>query len=82
MNTDAVSTMMFSCFFCGGRFRFGNHIYNGQHIARYQVTVCRSCYDGNWDGWAPRYETRLIAHLQDKAISVPARNAKGWLPRD
>jgi hypothetical protein len=32
------------------------------YIARYDISVCRACWDGNWDGWARNYETRIIEH--------------------
>lgn len=74
--------IMCSCSLCGRQFQFGPHRYDGKHIPRYQITVCMSCWDGNWDGWAPHLEERLIAHLQQKGIPIPERNAKGWLPRE
>ena len=70
------------CFCCGTEFQFGPHIYDGKHIPGYGITVCRACYEGNWDGWAPHYEVLVLAHLKNKGIEPPARNSKGWLPRD
>lgn len=75
------SAMMYRCFTCGGEFQFGPHIYNGKHIAAYNLTVCLSCYDGNWDGWAPHCEAKILAHLKDNDLKAPARNEGGYLPR-
>lgn len=77
--TDKV---ILSCFMCFKEFQLGPNTYEGRHIAAYNVTVCSICYQVNWDGWAPAYEPRLINHLSSEGISVPARNAKGRLPRD
>ena len=70
------------CFFCGRKFQFGPHRYEGKHIARYRVSVCDGCYKGNWDGWAPDFEAKLLPYLQEKGMPIPERNEKGWLPRD
>jgi hypothetical protein len=70
------------CFMCDTDFRMGAGVYNGKYIGRYQISVCNGCWAGNWDGWAPHYEARLIAHLEVLGIPVPKRNAKGWLPRE
>lgn len=72
---------MYRCFTCGGEFQFGPHVYDGRHIAAYDMTFCMGCYGGNWDGWAPRYEPRILAHLKDKGLEAPARNEGGYLPR-
>jgi hypothetical protein len=71
-----------SCATCGKKFRSGVHQYDGKHIARYQLDVCTSCYDGNWDGWNPRFEAGLLNHLAEKGMPIPAHNEKGLLPRD
>ncbi len=74
--------IMISCDICGASFQYGPHIYNGKQIKSYQLTVCKNCWDGNWDGWGPGTEQNLISHLQDKGIPVPNRNKNGWLPRE
>jgi hypothetical protein len=73
---------MVRCFMCGSEFQMGPHRYDGKHIPRYKIDVCRACYDGNWDGWAPHCEERLIEHLEKEGISIPKRNKRGWIPRD
>jgi hypothetical protein len=79
MDTNGV---MFRCDLCNNEFQFSPHRYDGKHIPRYQVTVCMSCWNGNWDGWAPHLEQRLISHLNRNVLPIPERNSKGWLPRD
>lgn len=70
------------CDLCGSEYQFGPHTYDGKYIERYQLGVCRPCYEGNWDGWAPDYEEKILNHLKNKGLPVPERNSKGWLPRD
>ena len=72
---------MFDCQMCGREFQFGHHIYDGKFIPAYQLHVCQTCFEGNWDGWAPHHESRLIARLKAKGIEVPKRNREGYLPR-
>ena len=67
---------------CGRQFQMGPHRYDGKFISRYQISVCRACYEGNWDGWAPHWEQHLVAHLKKNKLQIPEPNAKGWLPRD
>jgi hypothetical protein len=74
--------IMYPCFMCGHSFQFGPHRYDGHHIARYKISVCSGCWAGNWDGWAPHYEAKLLAHLEEQGLPIPDRNAKGWLPRE
>jgi hypothetical protein len=78
----ATDKFMFKCATCGQEYQMGPHQYDGKHVSLYQITVCTTCYEGNWDGWAPHYEERLIAHLKDKGLPIPRRNDKGWLPRE
>lgn len=73
---------MQTCGLCGTSFQFGTGVYDGKHIARYQLTVCRGCWEGNHDGWAKWLETKLVAHLNAKGIQIPERNAAGWYPRE
>ena len=73
---------IYQCDLCGSEYQFGPHKYDGKYIRRYELNVCKSCYDGNWEGWGPHCEERLIAHLKQKNIPIPEKNAKGWLPRD
>lgn len=70
-----------TCQMCGSKYQMGRHIYEGKHIAAYDLDVCKGCYEGNWDGWAPHYEERLVSHLKEKGIQIPKRNEKGLYPR-
>jgi len=82
MSQSGKHAMVFNCFFCGGRFQFGPSLCDGKHIKRYKISVCSACWSSNWDGWSPRVEERLLAHLVTEELPVPERNEKGWLPRD
>jgi hypothetical protein len=73
---------LFECEMCRASFQMGPHRYDGKHIQSYNLTVCKSCWEGNWDGWAPHREAKLIKHLNAKGMPIPPRNAKGWLPRE
>ena len=73
--------IMETCDICGAGFQMGPHIYNGKFVAAYQVSVCKPCFEGNWDGWAPHFEQTLEAHLKAKGIPFPRRNAAGYYPR-
>jgi hypothetical protein len=79
MTDDKV---MIPCDLCGTKFQTGPHRYDGKWIRRYQLSVCMPCYEGNWDGWGPIAEAKLLPHLRSKGIDVPERNLKGWIPRD
>lgn len=70
-----------NCQLCHASFQFGPHIYRGKVISSYKLTLCDSCYAGNWDGFAPHYEPLLEAHWEKESIPFPARNAKGYYPR-
>lgn len=78
----APNPITYPCFTCGGEFRFGPHVYDGHHIGAYQINVCRPCWGGNWDGWTPRHESKLLARLRELSLPIPTRNAAGYLPRD
>ena len=71
-----------TCELCGSTFQFGPGRYDGKHIAAYNLTVCQGSYVGNWDGWAPHYESKILDHLKAKGLPVPKRNSQDLLPRD
>ena len=73
---------IFTCDVCGGGFQFGQHVYGGKYIPKYQITVCNGCYSSNGDGWAPKFWPAVTRRLTERGLPIPARNAKGWLPRD
>ena len=70
------------CFMCDNEFLMGPDRYDGKFIRSYKINVCRICYNGNWDGWCPDFEDRLIEHLNKENLPIPERNEKGWLPRN
>lgn len=74
--------LMMNCDLCGARFQFGPNRYAGNFVERYQMLVCRTCWEGSWDGYGPFYEAKILAHLEEKGLPVPERNAEGWLPRE
>ena len=74
--------VIYRCEVCGQQFQYGPHVYNGKFIATYQIMVCSGCYTGNWDGWAPQFEAAVTRKLTEQGLPIPARNPKGWLPRD
>ncbi len=73
--------MVLDCGVCRRAFQFGPGRYDGKYIALYELTVCKTCWDGNWDGWSPEAEIVIQKHLEVKGLEVPLRNEKGWLPR-
>jgi len=76
-------TFMFQCAVCGSRYQHGPHRYEGHALKLYgKIFCCDICWRGNHDGWAPDHERVLLGVLKEKGLSVPARNAKGLLPRD
>lgn len=73
---------MTTCDVCGKSFQFGPHRYEGRRNQTYDIMVCGTCHDGNWDGWAPHFEAHVTKRLVEQGRPIPARNAKGWLPRE
>ena len=75
--------LMFKCDVCGASYQHGPHRYEGHKLNLYGgLFVCDTCWQSNHDGWAPHYEKILLAHLKEKGLPVPQRNAKGFLPRE
>ena len=68
------------CDVCGSIFQYGRHLYAGRWLIRYQLLACDDCLRGNWDGWGPMAEPKILDHLMSKGLPEPARNEKGWLP--
>jgi hypothetical protein len=74
--------VIYRCEVCGQEFQYGPYVYNGKFIPAYQIMVCSGCYASNWDGWAPQFEAAVKRKLTEEGLPIPARNPKGWLPRD
>ena len=79
MTTKKVT---YTCDACGNSFQFGPGLYNGKRNQTYDIMVCLTCHNGNWDGWAPKFEAAVTRRLKEKGLPLPQRNAKGWLPRE
>ena len=70
------------CDLCGEGFEYGPAAGFGTYVPSYQVMACDRCYAANRDGWAPHLEETVTRNLKAKRLGIPARNAKGLLPRD
>jgi len=70
------------CFLCKKPFQFGEHIYNGRRIPRWNMMVCDRCDRANAGGVMPHVHPDLVPYLEARGLAVPY-NAKGWidLPR-
>ncbi len=70
------------CHVCNRVKNNGNGKYDLRKCSGYEIFVCDSCFEGNWDGWGLHCEPRILAILEEKGLLPPKRNAKGWLPRE
>jgi len=68
------------CFVCDHKFQHEEHIY-GHFIKSYQIEVCPSCWQTNYDGWPQDITEKIIKHLKKNGLRIPPMNAKDWLPR-
>jgi len=73
---------MFQCDICNNKYQMGEHKYELKLIPRYQLSVCKTCYESNKDGWSQRYEDKIISNLRKNKLPIPKRNNKSLLPRD
>lgn len=71
-----------TCPLCGCSFLFTHEHHDGKRMRALGKTVCLTCYDGNWDGWNPQVEEKIIELIEEQGFVVPERNEKGWIPRD
>jgi len=76
-----MEKFMQKCDLCDSSFQFGSGQYDAKYLSHYKMTICKGCFQGNWDGFAPRLEDKFIGHLKKEGIELPERNAKGWFPR-
>jgi len=73
----------YTCDVCSGKYHMSQGLHEGHKLDLYGgVFACDSCWKSNWDGWSPLREPRLIQICNQKKISIPLRNDKGWLPRN
>ena len=68
------------CDVCGERHYQGIGCYPLRKVRGYEMFCCKACIEGNWDGWKPSHEARILALLDEKGIAHPPRNADGLLP--
>ena len=68
------------CPVCGDQYQYGPHRYEGAWLEAYGIQVCDTCKNGNFDGWAPHLEPRLLKVLKAKGLPAPERNERGFLP--
>ena len=70
------------CGLCERVSEYGPPDYRGKQLPKYDLFVCKNCYDQNSEGILRNHEGRFEAHLAAKNIPLPARNDKGLYPRD
>ena len=68
------------CFLCSKVFPYGHGRYPVIRIQDYDMMVCATCLSGNEDGWNPRHEAKILAHLRDIGMPVPPRLPNELLP--
>src|SRR4051812_18820770 len=69
---------MFECPMCGNEYRDGPHVYDGRNIGPWQIRICRTCHNMNWDGIVESHQPRLMAHLTKIGAKVEY-NDSGWI---
>ena len=79
---EGMDPLAVKCDICGGIHYQGMGVYPLTKVSGYELFCCDVCYNGNWDGWNPRYEDMLLEHLKKIGVNPPSRNEKGWLPRE
>ena len=80
--SEGMVPLEVKCDICGAIYYQGKGVYPLRKVTGYELFCCDICYDGNWDGWNPRYEAKLLAHLKKIGVSPPSRNDDGRLPRE
>ena len=77
-----AQTPFFPCDICGTRCKTGAGVHGVQRIPGYDLTVCRNCFQSNYEGWAPEHVEAFENHLELKQIPFPARHAGVLYPRE
>lgn len=80
--SEGMTPYQVRCDICGAIHYQGMGVYPLRKVSGYGLFCCDACYEGNWDGWNPRHEAKLLAHLKAQGIEPPPRNGNGWLPRE
>ncbi len=73
--------MNYNCELCDTPKQMSNGRYELRQT-KHGILLCKSCYDGNHDGFAQHSEKKLQMIFEAKGIPMPARNAKDLIPRD
>jgi hypothetical protein len=69
-----------NCYLCSRDFHFGNGRYYGRWISKWEISICQTCLNGNWDGIVlAGPHSKLRKHLEQKGIEITL-NENGWLP--
>ena len=68
------------CYTCQQPNDYYQHRYDLRINHTYGVFICRTCREGNWDGWQPSLEERLEKSLEENNLPTPKRNNLGLLP--
>jgi hypothetical protein len=63
-------------FLCRQAFEFGSRAYEGRRIPAWEMMVCTSCYESNWDGIVPEAFPHLIPYLKSRGVEIKL-NARG-----
>jgi hypothetical protein len=66
---------MTMCFLCGRQLLGRAHHHDGQYIAKWNVDVCESCFEVNYQGIALSMHPRLAAHLDQLGVKVELNSA-------
>ncbi len=51
------------CFLCNQAFEFGPRVFGGRRIPEWDLMVCMSCHESNWDGIIPEARPTLVPYL-------------------
>jgi hypothetical protein len=66
------------CFLCKRSFKIGPHLYEGKRIPSWNIMICDTCRDSNWDGIVPNSHKDLVEYLEVQGIEIHL-NEKGWI---
>jgi hypothetical protein len=67
--------VMIPCDLCRREFQFGPHRYAGRKVVSWDIMICETCDNMNWDGIDPHRHPELMRRL--RAEGVPLRELRG-----
>ena len=82
ISSEGMVPVEVKCDICGATHYQGQGVYPLRKVSGYELFCCDICYDGNWDGWNPCHEAKLLEHLKNIGVNPPPRNEEGLLPRE